>query len=145
MKYFFDIEGTIASKPIGTGSKGTMTLHDILFGDSFIKMKPDKKFQELIKTLDVEDLFVIGTIDSKEEIEQKEIWTEKHFPNITRENQFYISSNYNKVDVIIAVANERKISLNEIVFVDDKISNIEMAKSRGLIAKTPKEFWRTKR
>ena len=90
---FFDVDGTLSEyrfndklyaslKP----ELGCQTLEDFLFGDLFLKARPLKTMQRVIEKLDKDKIFVLGTIVSNNEINQKYVWLNENYPNIKKEN-----------------------------------------------------------
>lgn len=141
MKYFFDIEGTLSFKPIGSGKEGKMTLSDLLFGKNFLNMLPNKPLVEFAKQLKSEDIFIISTTDTNNEIEQKYIWISKYLPNVKRNNILFVSSEYSKGSVIEQVLLSKHYVGTDVVFVDDKQTNLNSAKYLNISCLTPEQFY----
>lgn len=144
---FFDVDGTLSEyrfndmlyasrKP----ELGCQTLKDFLFGDLFLKARPLKTMQNIIQKLDKDKIFVLGTIVTNNEINQKYVWLEKNYPNIKKENIIFISSTMLKPDVIIEYSLKYKIDLKDIVFVDDRLDVLRKAEEMGITAYHPSSF-----
>ena len=119
---------------------GCQTLEDYLFGDLFIKARPLKTMQKVISELDSNKIFVLGTIVSNKEAEQKYLWLEKNYPNVKRENVFFICSTMLKPEVIIEYCKHYNISLNDACFVDDRLDVLRKAEEMGITAYHPSSF-----
>ena len=138
---FFDVDGTLSEyrfndklyaslKP----ELGCQTLEDFLFGNLFLKARPLKTMQRVIEKLDKDRIFVLGTIVSNNEINQKYTWLKENYPNIKKENIIFISSTMLKPEVIIEYSKKYKIDLKDMVFVDDRLDVLRKAEEKGIKA-----------
>lgn len=90
--------------------------------------------QDIISKLDSDKIFVLGTIVTNNEINWKYKWLKENYPNIKRENIIFISSTMLKPDVIIEYSKKMNVSLENMVFVDDRLDVLRKAEENGIIA-----------
>jgi len=128
---FFDIEGTLGEKPKGNGENGKITIRDLVLGNCFFETKPYKEMQDLVESLNQNKIFVLGTIDTNNEINQKINWISLHFPKFKKENLIFISSEYTKADTMLCYSSQLKIQPKQMVLIDDKLANLDQAKIKG--------------
>lgn len=144
---FFDVDGTLSEYRYndklysgGCSELGCQTLSDLLFSNLFLNARPLKTMQNIINNLDAEKLYILGTIVTNNEINQKYKWLEKHYPSIKKENIIFISSTMLKPDVILEYSKKLNISLSDIVFVDDRLDVLRKAETLGITAYHPSSF-----
>ena len=144
---FFDVDGTLSEYRINdklyAGLKpelGCQTLNEFLFGDLFLKARPLKSMQKIISKLDKDKVFILGTIVTNNEINQKYIWLKENYPNVKKENIIFISSTMLKPDVIMEYSKTYKINLEDVVFVDDRLDVLRKAEEMGITAYHPSSF-----
>lgn len=144
---FFDVDGTLSEyrykdKLYGGACPelGCQSLDDLLFNDLFYKARPLKTMQKIVEKLDRDKIFILGTVTTNNEINQKYKWLSEHYPNIKRENIFFICSTLLKPDVIIEYCNHYKIDIKQTVFVDDRIDVLRKAESLGITSYHPSSF-----
>lgn len=144
---FFDVDGTLSEyrykdKLYGgvCPELGCQSLDDLLFNDLFYKARPLKTMQKIVEKLDSDKIFILGTVTTNNEINQKYKWLSEHYPNIKRENIFFICSTLLKPDVIIEYCNHYKIDIKQTVFVDDRIDVLRKAESLGITSYHPSSF-----
>ena len=96
---FFDVDGTLSEyrfKDQLYGGRcpelGCQSLEDLLFSNLFLNARPLKTMQNVISNLDPDKVFVLGTIVTNNEINQKYKWIEENYPNIKKDNIIFISS-----------------------------------------------------
>lgn len=144
---FFDVDGTLAEyrfkDKLYSGKcaeLGCQSLEDLLFSDLFYKSRPLKTMQNIISKLDPDKIFVLGTIVTNNEVNQKYKWLEENYPNIKKENIIFISSTMLKPDVITQYSKKLKVNLQDIVFVDDRLDVLRKAEELGITAYHPSSF-----
>ena len=144
---FFDVDGTLSeyrfNDKLYAGFKpelGCQTLNEFLFGDLFLKARPLKSMQKIISKLDKDKVFILGTIVTNNEINQKYIWLKENYPNVKKENIIFISSTMLKPDVIMEYSKTYKINLEDVVFVDDRLDVLRKAEEMGITAYHPSSF-----
>ena len=144
---FFDVDGTLSeyryNNKLYSGGRpelGCQTLEDLLFSNLFSKARPLKTMQNIISKLDTDKVFILGTIVTNNEIEQKYIWLKENYPNIKHENICFISSTMLKPEVILEYCRYLNINKEDVVFVDDRLDVLRKAEELGIIAYHPSSF-----
>lgn len=144
---FFDVDGTLSEyryNDILYGGRcselGCQSLEDLLFNNLFYTARPLKTMQNVIEKLDSDKIFILGTVTTNNEIEQKYLWLKENYPNIKRENIFFICSTMLKPEVIIQCCKHFNISIKDVAFVDDRIDVLRKAEELGICAYHPSSF-----
>ena len=144
---FFDVDGTLSEyryddKLYGGGCSllGCQSLEDLLFNNLFYKARPLKTMQSIIENLDSDKIFILGAVTTNTEIDQKYLWLNKYFPNIKRENIFFICSTMLKPEVIVEYCKHYNLDIKNVVFVDDRIDVLRKAEEMGITAYHPSSF-----
>ena len=144
---FFDVDGTLSEYRFndklysgGCPELGCQSLEDLLFSNLFANARPLKNMQNIISQLNSDKVFVLGTIVTNNEINQKYKWLEENYPNIKKENIIFISSTMMKPNVIIEYAKKLDINLQDTVFVDDRLDVLRKAEELGIKAYHPSSF-----
>ncbi len=96
--------------------------------------------QKVVEALDSNKILVLGTIVTNHEMEQKYLWLKENYPNIKKENIFFISSTMLKPEVIIQWCKHFEVDINEVAFVDDRIDVLRKAEEKGIKAYHPSSF-----
>lgn len=144
---FFDVDGTLSEyryKDMLYGGRctelGCQSLEDLLFGDLFYTARPLKTMQNIIENLHSDKIFILGTVTTNNEIEQKYKWLQENYPKIKKENIFFISSTMLKPEVIIEYSKHFNIPLDKLAFVDDRLDVLRKAEELGITAYHPSSF-----
>ena len=144
---FFDVDGTLSEYRFndklysgGCPELGCQSLEDLLFSNLFANARTLKNMQNIISQLDSDKVFILGTIVTNNEINQKYKWLEENYPNIKKENIIFISSTMMKPNVIIEYAKKLDINLQDTVFVDDRLDVLRKAEELGIKAYHPSSF-----
>ncbi len=144
---FFDVDGTLSEYRYndrlyagGCPEFGCQSLEDLLFNHLFYEARPLKTMQKVVEALDSNKILVLGTIVTNHEMEQKYLWLKENYPNIKKENIFFISSTMLKPEVIIQWCKHFKVDINEVAFVDDRIDVLRKAEEKGIKAYHPSSF-----
>ncbi len=144
---FFDVDGTLSEYRYkdrlyggGCSELGCQSLEDLLFNDLFYKARPLKTMQRVIENLDSNKILILGAVITNTEIEQKYKWLSEYYPNIKRENVFFICSTLLKPEVIIEYCKHYNIDIKQTVFVDDRIDVLRKAEEMGITAYHPSSF-----
>lgn len=144
---FFDVDGTLSEYRYndrlyegGCREFGCQSLENLLFSDLFYNARPLKTMQNIVKELDSNKIFVLGTIVTNNEVNQKYRWIEENYPNIKKENIIFISSTMLKPDVIIEVCKHFNISVEDTIFVDDRLDVLRKAEEFGITSYHPSSF-----
>lgn len=144
---FFDVDGTLSeyrySDKLYSGAcpeLGCQTLEDLLFSNLFSKARPLKTMQKIVSNLDSNKVFVLGTIVTNNEIEQKYSWLKKNYSTIKKENICFISNTMLKPEVIIEYCKHLNIKKEDVVFVDDRLDILRKAEELGITSYHPSSF-----
>lgn len=144
---FFDIDGTLSEYRYEDklyGGKcpelGCQSLEDLLFSDLFYKARPLKGMQNIISNLDSDKVFILGTITTNNEVEQKYIWLKENYPNIQRKNIYFICSTMLKPEVILEYCKHFNIKKDDVAFVDDRLDVLRKAEELGILSYHPSSF-----
>lgn len=125
--YIFDYEGTLSESP-----NHKLTLEELLYNFDFKDLEPNKQILNFIKSLQNKKIYVVGIIETNNEIEQKIEWLNIHYPIINKENCIFISSDHKKSEAILAIIDNNNYKKNEILFIDDKIYHINDVNKLGI-------------
>ena len=144
---FFDIDGTLSEyrhNDLVYASKdpslGVQTLENLLFDELFLKSRPLKTMQRIIEKLDEDKIFILGTVLTNHEAQQKYVWINKNFPKFKRENIIFVGETRLKPDVIIEFAKKYNWNIKETAFVDDRLEVLRDAELKGINAYHPSSF-----
>lgn len=144
---FFDVDGTLSEyryKDKLYGGRcldlGCQSLDDLLFGNLFYQARPLKTMQRIVENLDSKKVLVLGTIVTNNEINQKYRWLTENYPNIKRDNIFFVSKTMLKPEVIIEWCNHYNIDIKKVAFVDDRLDVLRKAEELGITAYHPSSF-----
>lgn len=126
-KYIFvDYEGTLAEVP-----SENLDLNDLLFGDVFSDLKPNKRIKNFLLNQNDAQIFVLGVVDTNREIELKIQWLKRYYPFIPESNYIFISSEHRKVDVLDSYLNHNHWQKGEVILIDDKEKHLLPARKAG--------------
>lgn len=144
---FFDVDGTLSEYRFndrlyggGCSELGCQSLEDLLFSNHFLNARPLKTMQEIVNSLDKDKIFILGTIVTNHEIEQKYKWLDKNYPNIKKENIIFVSSTMLKPNVILEYVKRLNINVKDLVFIDDRLDVLRKAEELGITAYHPSSF-----
>lgn len=144
---FFDVDGTLSEYRYndrlyagGCSELGCQSLEDLLFNNLFYTARPLKTMQRVIEQLDGNKIFILGTITTNNEVEQKYLWLKENYPNIKKENIYFICSTMLKPEVIMQHCKHFNIDIKDVVFVDDRIDVLRKAEEMGINAYHPSSF-----
>lgn len=144
---FFDVDGTLSEyrfkDKLYEGKCpefGCQSLQDLLFGDLFYHARPLKTMQKIVEKLDSNKIFILGTIVTNNEVNQKYKWLAENYPNIKKENIIFISSTMLKPEVILEYTKKLNISIEQVVFVDDRLDVLRKAEELEITAYHPSSF-----
>ena len=96
--------------------------------------------QNIISHLESDKVFILGTIVTNNEIEQKYAWLKENYPNIQRKNIFFISSTMLKPEAILECCKHFHIRKEDVVFVDDRLDVLRKAEELGILSYHPSSF-----
>lgn len=144
---FFDVDGTLSEyrfKDRLYGGKcpelGCQSMDDLLFSDLYLKARPLKTMQRVIKDLDPDKIFVLGAGTTNHEINQKYEWLEKYYPMFLKEHIIFIHQTMLKPEVMLAYIEHYHLPLESCVLVDDRLDVLRKTEELGMIAYHPSSF-----
>ena len=122
---FFDIDGTLSE----------FRYNDKLFSDDQIGCQSD-----VISGLDGENVFILGTVFTNNEAQQKYRWLASNFPNIKIENIIFINRAEIKPLVILEYVKHFNWNISDVIFVDDRLDVLREAEVLGIKSYHPSSF-----
>ncbi len=144
---FFDVDGTLSEyryedKLYGgeCSELGCQSMKNLLFGNLFLQARPLKTMQNLVSQLDSDKIYILGTIVTNNEINQKYEWLEKNYPYFKKENIIFVSSTMLKVNVLLEYAKKLNVKTEDIVFIDDRLDVLRKAEENNITAYHPSSF-----
>ena len=135
--FFFDIDGTLApyrfndhvSDPEGTNNG--MSLKEIS-EHIFLTRKPSQHMMKVVYSCGARRNFIMGHCQVQQEIDDKQLWLDKHFPIIRRQDRILTFENISKADSIIEYCAGHRIDLKDVVYVDDVLVFLREAERKGI-------------
>jgi len=85
--------------------------------DAYHNVRPLKTLQRIVKKLRSDDLYILSTSPKLPRQEQKIKWLQKHYPNIKRQNIYFVKEDKAKYEVLATLKN--KYPDRTICFIDD--------------------------
>lgn len=134
---FWDIDGTLApyrfndhvSDPDGTNNG--MSLKEI---DEriFLTRKPSQHMMKVVYSCEARRNFIMGHCQVQQEMDDKQLWLDKHFPIIRRQDRIFTFENISKADSIVEYCAGHRIDLKDVVYVDDVLAFLREAERKGI-------------
>lgn len=134
---FWDIDGTLApyrfndhvSDPEGTNNG--MSLKEIS-EHIFLTRKPSQHMMKIVYSCGARRNFIMGHCQVQQEMDDKQLWLDKHFPIIRRQDRILTFENISKADSIIEYCAGHRIDLKDVVYVDDVLVFLREAERKGI-------------
>lgn len=134
---FWDIDGTLApyrfnnhvSDPEGTNNG--MSLKEIS-EHIFLTRKPSWHMMKVVYSCGARRNFIMGHCQVQQEMDDKQLWLDKHFPIIKRQDRILTYENISKADSIIEYCAGHRIDLKDVVYVDDVLVFLREAERKGI-------------
>lgn len=134
---FWDIDGTLApyrfndhvSDPEGTNNG--MSLKEIS-EHIFLTRKPSQHMMKVVYSCGARRNFIMGHCQVQQEMDDKQLWLDKHFPIIKRQDRILTYENISKADSIVEYCAVHRIDLKDVVYVDDMLSFLREAERKGI-------------
>lgn len=86
------------------------------------------------------EIIILSVSPNSETNKQKTAWLKKHLPNVKEENIYFIGNSENKVSTLVQIMNKRKISQQDLTYVDDVHPMLWEAANLGINAIHPSKF-----
>jgi hypothetical protein len=134
---FWDIDGTLApyrfndhvSDPEGTNNG--MSLKEIS-EHIFLTRKPSQHMMKVVYSCGARRNFIMGHCQVQQEMDDKQLWLDKHFPIIKRQDRLLTFENISKADSIIEYCAGHRIDLKDAVYVDNVLVFLREAERKGI-------------
>lgn len=134
---FWDIDGTLApyrfndhvSDPEGTNNG--MSLKEIS-EHIFLTRKPSQHMMKVVYSCGARRNFIMGHCQVQQEMDDKQLWLDKHFPIIKRQDRILTFENISKADSIVEYCAGHRIDLKDVVYVDDILAFLREAERKGI-------------
>lgn len=134
---FWDIDGTLApyrfndhvSDPEGTNNG--MSLKEIS-EHIFLTRKPSQHMMKIVYSCGARRNFIMGHCQVQQEMDDKQLWLDKHFPIIRRQDRILTFENISKADSIVEYCAGHRIDLKDAVYVDDVLVFLREAERKGI-------------
>lgn len=134
---FWDIDGTLApyrfndhvSDPEGTNNG--MSLKEIS-EHIFLTRKPFQHMMKVVYSCGARRNFIMGHCQVQQEMDDKQLWLDKHFPIIRRQDRILTFENISKADSIVEYCAGHRIDLKDAVYVDDVLVFLREAERKGI-------------
>lgn len=134
---FWDIDGTLApyrfnnhvSDPEGTNNG--MSLKEIS-EHIFLTRKPSWHMMKVVYSCGARRNFIMGHCQVQQEMDDKQLWLDKHFPIIKRQDRILTYENISKADSIVEYCAGHRIDLKNVVYVDDVLAFLREAERKGI-------------
>lgn len=134
---FWDIDGTLApyrfndhvSDPEGTNNG--MSLKEIS-EHIFLTRKPSQHMMKVVYSCVARRNFIMGHCQVQQEMDDKQLWLDKHFPIIRRQDRILTFENISKADSIVEYCAGHRIDLKDAVYVDDVLVFLREAERKGI-------------
>lgn len=134
---FWDIDGTLApyrfndhvSDPEGTNNG--MNLKEIS-EHIFLTRKPSQHMMKVVYSCGARRNFIMGHCQVQQEMDDKQLWLDKHFPIIRRQDRILTFENISKADSIVEYCAGHRIDLKDAVYVDDVLVFLREAERKGI-------------
>lgn len=134
---FWDIDGTLApyrfndhvSDPEGTNNG--MSLKEIS-EHIFLTRKPSQHMMKVVYSCGARRNFIMGHCQVQQEMDDKQLWLDKHFPIIRRQDRILTYENISKADSIVEYCAGHRIDLKDVVYVDDVLAFLREAERKGI-------------
>jgi FMN phosphatase YigB (HAD superfamily) len=134
---FWDIDGTLApyrfndhvSDPEGTNNG--MSLKEIS-EHIFLTRKPSQHMMKVVYSCGARRNFIMGHCQVQQEMDDKQLWLDKYFTIIRRQDRILTFENISKADSIVEYCAGHRIDLKDAVYVDDVLVFLREAERKGI-------------
>lgn len=138
-KIFMDFDGTLCEYRYNdhiAGDEGLygQTLSELLFDNVFFRTRPLESTKDFLNNFDFNNIFILGTVLTKQEIDQKMVWFKINYPKLKSENVFFVAPPINKVQVLQEFCKHTGAKPKDVVLIDDTLENLRAAEKAGFNA-----------
>lgn len=126
-KVFFDFDGTLCECRYGdycsvvAGNKSTF-LEACVFDNPYKDARPISIMQEVINTLNPENIYILGRTSGSVENKYKEQFLNQYFPSIKNENMIFVNSIEDKCIYLDRLSS--KYNRENLVLIEDDFTTI---------------------
>lgn len=135
-KIFVDFDGTMCEYRYNDHVYGDddlygQTIEEVLFDDVFINARPLETTKKFLENFDFKNIYILGLVLTKQEIDQKMEWLKINYPKLKKENVFFITKPIEKYQVLEEFCKHNKLQKESIVLIDDSLDNLRKAEKTG--------------
>lgn len=134
---FWDIDGTLAPYRFNDhvldpeGTNNGMSLREIS-EHIFLTREPSQHMMKVVYSCGARRNFIMGHCQVQQEMDDKQLWLDKYFPIIKRQDRILTFENISKADSIIEYCAGHRINLKDVVYVDDVLVFLREAERKGI-------------
>ncbi len=138
-KIFVDFDGTLCEYRYNDhvfGDEGLygQTKAELLFDEPFFRARPLETTKSFLNNFDFNNIFILGGILTKQEIDQKMKWFTINYPKLKPENVFFIAPTLEKFEVLEEFCKHTGTKPKDVVLIDDDLNNLRLAEKHGFMA-----------
>lgn len=98
----------------------------------FLTRKPSQHMMKVVYSCGARRNFIMGHCQVQQEMDDKQLWLDKHFPIIRRQDRIFTFENISKADSIVEYCAGHRIDLKDVVYVDDVLAFLREAERKGI-------------
>jgi hypothetical protein len=98
----------------------------------FLTRKPSQHMMKVVYSCGARRNFIMGHCQVQQEMDDKQLWLDKHFPIIRRQDRILTFENISKADSIVEYCAGHRIDLKDAVYVDDVLVFLREAERKGI-------------
>lgn len=131
---FWDIDGTLApyrwEGHVGDVECFGEEVCPVIEGGLCLNREPSKHMQKVVMECEAESQYVLGHYVYDKEKSDKVEWLSIHFPEI--KDSVFVKTSQSKAKVLLEFCKENGISLEQVLFIDDRIDILKEAEAAGI-------------
>ncbi len=138
-KIFVDFDGTLCEYRYNGHVYGDEDLYgqtraELLFDDPFFRARPLETTKAFLNNFDFNNIYILGGILTKQEIDQKMKWFKINYPKLKEENVFFITEPIKKYEVLQEFCKRTGTKPKDVALIDDTLENLRQAEKVGFFA-----------
>lgn len=98
----------------------------------FLTRKPSQHMIKVVYSCGARRNFIMGHCQVQQEMDDKQLWLDKHFPIIRQQDRILTFENISKADSIVEYCAGHRIDLKDVVYVDDVLAFLREAEQKGI-------------
>lgn len=135
-KLFLDMDGTIAA--YGKNKYDEYGNKDFCCSELFLHLQPVTSIIEYVRAhWDMKDVYICSAVANSVVWDEKNVWLDKHFPEIPKENRLFVGNKEYKHVFIKNYCQKMKWDLKDVVLVDDLHDTLHKCEKYGINAVHP--------